>query len=371
MKKLLCTILLLLALITPLRAQSDEAALRRTIDQLEASIEKEERELAKLKANKSSKQKLVNRLARQIEQRNSLIRARDKQIKQLGNSISAAEKRVGELSADLTALELSIEKMTREAYRQYRNNNIWAYILSSSSVAEFTQRIASLRAATINRSHQIDKLTSLRADVAAEREKLAKQREEVAVAKKKLDKQRAKMREERDLAKSTIRQMSSKERKVQASMAEHEKRLNDAISSLRTLTKGNTSGDSFSSSTRGLKLPVSGGRVIRYNGNTAEIVGAKNANVNSIYEGKVMKISRNKINNKYDVYVAHGQYISSYANLSSVCVKQGDKVMRNQKIGTIASMINPSTMEMEYKILFAIHTPSAKTTMKASSLFTK
>ena len=116
-------------------------------------------------------------------------------------------------------------------------------------------------------------------------------------------------------------------------------------------------------------MPVTGGRVVRYNANTAEIVGTKGANVNTIYEGKVMKISRNKINNKYDVYIAHGEYISSYANLSAVSVNKGDKVLRNQKIGTIASMVNPSTMEVEYKILFAIHSPSPKVVIKASNLF--
>ena len=259
--------------------------------------------------------------------------------------------------------------MSREAYRNYRNNNTLAYLFSSSSALDFARRIASLRTATIYRKEQITQLTTTRNAVQKERQTLAAKREEVAQAKKKLDSQRAKMREERDLAKATIRKMTKQEKSVQASMAEHEKRLNSAIAELRKLTKGNKSGGSFSSSTRRLKLPVAGGRVVRYNANTAEIVGSKGANINSIYEGKVVRISRNKINNKYDVYIAHGEYISSYANLSAVCVKRDDKVLKNQKIGTIATMVNPSTMDVEYKILFAIHSPNPKVTMKASNLF--
>ena len=368
MKQLLVLILLTLIAHTSLYAQS-EATLRRTIDQLEASIEKEEKELSKLKQSKASKQKLVNSLARQIEKRNALIAARDKQIKQLGKDIQTAESRVGELSENLSALELSCAEMTREAYRNYRQNNTLTYLFSSSSTLEFVHRIAALRVATQHREKQIAQLYNTRADVQAEREKLTAKREEVAVAKRKLDRQRTKMREERDLAKATIRQMSKKEKRVQQSMDEHIKRLDTAIAELRKLTKGNRSGDSFSSTTRSLQLPVTGGRVVRYNANTAEIVGTKGANVNTIYEGKVMKISRNKINNKYDVYIAHGEYISSYANLSAVSVNKGDKVLRNQKIGTIASMVNPSTMEVEYKILFAIHSPSPKVVIKASNLF--
>lgn len=369
MKRLLLTIVLCLTYCCVLNAQSNEGALRKEIDRLEASIAKEEKQLASLKAGKASKQKLVNSLARQIEKRNALINARDRQIKELNREIATAEKRVGELSTSLTSLENNCSQLTVEAYRNYRNTNLLAYIFSASSTLEAAQRIASLRSATLFRHSQMERLSVAREDVRREREKLASKREEVASAKKKLDKQRAKMREERDLAKATIRQMSKKEQRVQASMAEHEKRLNAAISELRRLSKGNTTGGKFSLSTTGLRIPVSGGKVVRYNANTAEIVGSKGANVNSIFEGKVMKISRNKINNKYDVYIAHGEYISSYANLSAVAVKQGETVARNQKIGTIASMVNPSTMEVEYKILFAIHAPSAKTVMKASNLF--
>ncbi|MBQ9138777.1 MAG: peptidoglycan DD-metalloendopeptidase family protein [Alistipes sp.] len=368
MRRVLIAILLALITTTPLLAQS-EAALRKTIDNLEASIEQEERELAKLKKGKASKQKLVNSLARQIEKRNALIAARDKQIKQLNSEIATAERRVGELSVDLAALENSCAQMAREAYRNYRHSNTLAFIFSSSSTLEFAHRIASLRAATTMRREQIANLTATRENVEQERKNLAAKREEVAVAKRKLDRQRAKMREERDLAKATIRQMTSKEKKVQASMAEHEKRLNNAITELRKITKGNTSGGSFSTTTTGLKLPVAAGRVVRYNANTAEIVGSKGASITSIYEGKVVRISRNKINNKYDVYIAHGEYISSYANLSEVCVKKDEQVLKNQKIGTIASMVNPATMDVEYKILFAIHAPSPKVTMKASNLF--
>lgn len=370
MRKILIAILLTLFTLPTLYAQSEDA-LRKTIDKLEASIEKEEKELAKLKKNKSSKQKLVNSLARQIEQRNSLIAARDKQIKQLNKDITEAEKRVGELSVHLDSLEHSCAEMTKEAYRNYRNHNTLVYLFSSKSALELAHRIADMRSATLFRKGQIEQITTTRDNVRKERETLTKKREEVAVAKKKLNNQRAKMREERDLAKATIRQMSKEEQKVQASMAEHEKRLNSAIAELRKITKGNTSGSGFSTSTKGLRLPVTAGKVVRYNANTAEIIGSKGANVNTIYEGKIVRVSRNKINNKYDVYVAHGEYISSYANLSDVCVKQGDTVIKNQKIGTIASMVNPSTMAVEYKILFAIHSPNPKVVMKASNLFKK
>ena len=269
MRKLTILILLSLFTFSPLYAQTEEA-LRKTINSLESSIEKEEKELAKLKKGKDTKQKLVNSLARQIEKRNALIAARDKQIKRLNSDISKAQKRVGELSLDLDSLEQSCGRMVREAYRNYRNTNTLSYIFSASSFLEMANRIVALRSATIYRKGQINQIIATREDIKQEQQSLSRKREEVAIAKKKLDSQRAKMREERDLAKATIRQMSQKERKVQASMAEHEKRLDSAIAELRKLTKGNTLGDGFSSTTHGLRLPVAGGKVVRYNANTAE-----------------------------------------------------------------------------------------------------
>ena len=91
----------------------------------------------------------------------------------------------------------------------------------------------------------------------------------------------------------------------------------------------------------------------------------------SIYEGKVVEVKRNRITNKYDVYIAHGEYISSYANLNSVTVGKDDKVARNQQIGTIGSGVDVMTMQPEYKMVFGIYGPSPKSTDACFGLLQK
>ena len=88
-------------------------------------------------------------------------------------------------------------------------------------------------------------------------------------------------------------------------------------------------------------------------------------------KGKVVDIKRNKVSNKYDIYIAHGEYITSYANLSAVSVAKGAVVKRGQNIGTIGSAVNISTMEMEYKIVFGIYAPSPDIVMSAANCFKK
>ena len=107
----------------------------------------------------------------------------------------------------------------------------------------------------------------------------------------------------------------------------------------------------------------------RYKENMAEISGPKGAHVISIYDGKVVEIKRNRITNKYDVFVAHGEYITSYANMGSICVEKGQKVARNEQLGTIGSSVNIMTMETEYKLVFGIYPPNPGEKLRAENCF--
>ena len=372
LRNLILALILTLMATTTLFANTDKVEeQRRIIAKLEASIAKEERELASLKKNKASKQKLVNSLIRQIEQRNALINATNRQLKELNREIATSSVRIDELSGQLSLLEKSCAEMTRAAYRNHRFNNTLTYILSSTSTADFARRLASLRIATERRSEQMKQIVSMREDVRQERAELDKKRTEAAAAKKKLDREREKLRRDRNEAKLERDKMSKKEKNVLQSKIEQQEKLEVAIKELRKLIKGNKEGASFSNLTSNLNLPVVGGMVRKYKGNMAEIVGGKDASIISIYAGKVIDIKRNRITNKYDVYVAHGEYISTYANLSEVCVEKDAKVAKNQRIGTIGSSVNLTTMDMEYKMVFGIYSPNPDEVMSASSCFRK
>ena len=363
---------MLLAFASPAVAQTSKIEQqKRVIANLERSIAREEKQLAQLKKNKASAEKQVASLTKQIEKRNALIRETTRQIKQLTAEVNASEKRLLLLGGQLTELEENMRNIIRTAYRNYRYQNHLTYLFSAKSFTDMARRVAMLRVATEYRIAQIKEVTAIRSDVQTERNTLAKRREELSATKRRLDSQRKKLRTDMAYAKKTISQMSSKEQNVLRSKMEHEEKLNAAIKELRKLTKGNKAGASFSAKTTALNLPVVGGKVKRYKGNMAEIVGNEGAAVTSIYEGKVVDIKRNKVNNKYDIYIAHGEYITSYANLSAVSVTKNAIVQKGQRIGTIGSAVNISTMEMEYKIVFGIYAPSPDVKMSAANCFKK
>ena len=366
------TLLVLLAFASPAVAQTSKIEQqKRVIANLERSIAREEKQLAQLKKNKASAEKQVASLTKQIEKRNALIRETTRQIKQLTAEVNASEKRLLLLGGQLTELEENMRNIIRTAYRNYRYQNHLTYLFSAKSFTDMARRVAMLRVATEYRIAQIKEVTAIRSDVQTERNTLAKRREELSATKRRLDSQRKKLRTDMAYAKKTISQMSSKQQSVLRSKMEHEEKLNSAIKVLRKLIKGNKAGASFSAKTTALNLPVVGGKVKRYKGNMAEIVGKEGAAVTSIYEGKVVDIKRNKVNNKYDIYIAHGEYITSYANLSAVSVTKNAIVQKGQRIGTIGSAVNISTMEMEYKIVFGIYAPSPDVKMSAANCFKK
>lgn len=373
LKKLyILTLVTLLAVVAPSMAQTSKIdQQRKVVADLERSIANEERELARLKKNKASIEEQVASLTKQIERRNALIRETSNQIKQLTKEVEASEKRLNSLGGQLTELEKNIAEIVRAAYRNYRYHDYMTYLLSSKSFSEVAHRIAMLRVATEFRSKQIKEISAVRSDVQTERNNLAKRREELSATKRRLDSQRKRLSADVAAAKRAISRMSKKQQNLLRSKMENEEKLNSAIKELRKLIKDNKAGSSFSAKTKGLNLPVRGGKVKRYKGNMAEILGAEGAAVTSVYEGKVVDVKRNKVNNKYDVFVAHGQYITSYANLSAVSITKGAIVVKGQRIGTIGSAVNISTMELEYKIIFGVYSPSPDVQLSAANLFKK
>ena len=370
--RLLIIALTLLSISLSATAQTKEIEQQRVvIANLERRIANEERELAKLKKNKASKEQQVASLTKQIEHRSALISETTRQIKRLTEEVAASERRLKNLSGEQTKLEANVQELARVAYRNYRYQNHLAYIFASKSFTDMARRIAMLRGATEYRFRQIEEIISIQKDVKAEREALSKRREELSATKRRLDSQRKKLRSDMSDAKKAISTMSSKQQSVLRSKMEHEEKLNAAIVQLRKLIKGNKAGASFSAKTTALSIPVAAGRVKRYKGNMAEFIGKEGAAVTSIYEGKIIDIKRNKVNNKYDIYIAHGEYITSYANLSAVSVTKGTIVQRGQRIGTIGAAVNIVTMEMEYKIVFGVYGPSPEVVILAANLFKK
>ena len=373
--------MLLGAVSTPLMAQKKEQLSaqekarieeqRRIIEELEEQLKEDEQRLSEIKKDKSTALRRVNSITNQINSRNTLLNRTEKEINSIEKNIENNNRMISLTSQKLTDEREKYAEMVREAYRNHRQNNYITYILASKSFSDISRRIANIRAVAELRAERMHRIDSLNNSLSEQQLTLSERMQSLDSVQRKAEAQKLKLQSDVKAAKQAMNQLSTKERAALKEKMESEELLDAAINELRKLTKGNTEGASFSRTTSNLNLPVDGGKVRRYKGNMAEIVGAKGASVRTIYDGKVVEVKRNRINGKYDVFVAHGEYITSYANMDEVSVEKGQKVAKNSRIGEVGSSVNVTTMESEYKLVFGIYSPNPKETMRAADCFKK
>lgn len=342
---------------------------KRVIADLEKRIANEEREISKLKKGRAATEERVRRLARQIDSRSQLLDETEKQASLLREEIARKDSVAGDLASTLERNRAQYAEMVREAYRNYRQNNYLTYLFSSRDFADVARKLTALREIASVRERKMRDIEALTEQVRTEKEELDRRHRSLDSVTQQLSAQREKLQRDSRNARASIQSMTRQEKSALQRKIAQEQKLDVAINELRKLTKGNKEGASFSSKTTGLRLPVVGGRVKRYRENMAEVTGPRGAQVISIYEGKVIDIKRNRITNKYDVYVAHGEYLTSYANLGTISVEKGQKVARNQALGTIGSAVDVMTMETEYKLVFGIYPPDPSQKMRAENCF--
>ena len=365
-------LILLLSLTTiGVSAQTDSniEKQKKVIAAIEKRIADEEREIAKLRSGKAAAQDKIGRLARQIGNRNQLISATEKEAQLLHDDLEKITNKATILNSRLGIYKQQYAEMIREAYRNYKHNNYIAYIFASESFDDVARKITNLRAVAAIREQKIEQIITISDSVTVEKRQLNDQKQALESNKIKLARERTKLRNDENYARSQINNISKKERGRIKEKVAQEGKLDVAISELRKLSKGNKKGNSFSKNTSNLRLPVSGGRVKRYIENMAEITGAKGSKVASIYEGKVVDVKRNRITNRFDVYIAHGEYITSYTNLESVTAQKGSSISKNETIGVIGPYVDIMTMNTEYRLVFGIYSPNPAETMKAENCF--
>jgi len=88
---------------------------------------------------------------------------------------------------------------------------------------------------------------------------------------------------------------------------------------------------------------------IEINNNGVDISTSKGALVRALFDGEVTGIATVPGSGRV-LIIRHGEYLSVYANLNEVFVKQGDKITTKQNIGTVLYDSDESKTEMHLEI---------------------
>lgn len=363
-------VLLLAAAMPDASAQSKSAVekQRAKVESYKRDLEQCKRRMREIIASKSSASRQIEQLRTQMNLRNNLIHETEEELRLLQQQIASSDSVATLLGAEIERNREIYAEMVREAWRNYRQNNYTTYLFAARGVSDAARRTANIKRVAEMRAQKAAEISAQEQALGEQRAELSRRKHELDSVNMSLASERNALRQDISDVRSRLGKLSANEKKTLAEQSNYQKRLDAAAEELRRLTKGNTEGASFSDKTSNLNLPVEGGSVMRYSNNVAYVKGRRGAKVVSIYDGKVVKIDRDNTN-RFSVFVAHGGYISTYVHLGSVCVAEGDKIKKNQQIGTVGIGIDDEGRESIY-MNFALYNPSGKK-LNAANCFKK
>tara|TARA_R110002051_G_scaffold65191_1_gene118428 strand:+ start:2443 stop:3672 length:1230 start_codon:yes stop_codon:yes gene_type:complete len=367
------TLFIVLFIGTAAVAQTNEQkALEAKREQLQKEIKSINRLLFAEKKEKGNVLEQMEALEQKINVRQQLINVTNQQSNLLNRQINTNIRNISKLRDDLEALKEDYATMIQKSYQNKSQQSRLMFLLSSENFFQAFKRLQYLKQYTQYRKEQgeqivvkTDELTQLNRDLTDQRKVKEQLVAENLVAKNELQKERA---DQQDLL-ATIRKNENKyiaaidkkrqearkidqqiDELIRSAIAASNKKAGGSSSSSKfVLTPEATIvAKNFSANKGKLDWPVERGIVSRGFGvyNDAIYPGIKHQNngviiatdegskARSIFEGEVIGIMAVPGGN-LGVQIKHGNYISTYYNLSKLYVKKGDRVARKDELGEI------------------------------------
>lgn len=365
---------LFLAGLSPLHAQQKEQeALEAKKQQLEREIREVNRLLFAERKQKGSVLDQMEALDQKISRQQQLIRITNQQSNLLNRRINANIRNISKLREELEHLKADYAAMIRKSYQNRSKQNRMLFLLSSESWSQAYKRLEYMKQYTQFRKAQgmeiqakTDTLTRLNQDLTRQR----KQKELlIAQNRRARDELMAEVSRQKDLLKS-IRQNESaytarieeKQREAREIDRQIDRLIRSAIAASNRSSNTRSSSaarfaltpeasivaSNFSAAKGKLIWPVEKGIKkqgfgiyqdavypgIKHQSNGVIIATDQGARARAVFEGEVIAILAVPGGNK-GVQIKHGNFISTYYNLSDLYVKKGDKVKAKEELGTI------------------------------------
>jgi septal ring factor EnvC (AmiA/AmiB activator) len=364
--------------------EAQKKRLQQEIVQINALI----KESAKKRANVLTE---VENVQLKMDRQDALIRLTNRQINRLNQDITLNLRNIEQLRQELEVLKKNYADMIVAARKNKSTQNRLMFVLSSESFWQAYKRLAYMKQYAAYRKQQGEQIAAKTKTLQQYNKDLVAQRKEKEalirnnrIAQQELDsvrkKQNSLMQQLKKRERSFAAQIKKKQKQQEAIDKEIDRLIREAIaaSNKKAGTKTTTFvltpeakalAASFASNKGRLPWPVAKGIVtqkfgtqrhpvvrtttIKSNGVTLSV--PKGTEARSVFEGKVLNIVQFKGSNPI-VLIQHGNYITSYKNLSVVYVKKGERVSAKQSIGKIFTNKDTNKTALQFS-LFQNTTP--------------
>jgi septal ring factor EnvC (AmiA/AmiB activator) len=385
--------ILLLALVLPVTSfaqTSEQKVLESKREQLQNEIREINRLLFAEKKEKGSILDQMEALDKKINVREQLIRVTNQQSNLLNRQINANIKKISKLREDLKVLKDDYALMIQKSYQNRSQQSRLMFLLSSENFFQAFKRLQYMKQYTEYRKKQGEEIVAKTDDLARLNKDLGEERKvkEVLLSQNRKAKNQLfnEIKTQKELL-ATIRQNESKytaqiqkkekeakkidkqiENLIRAAIAEANKKNEDKSTSRTADTsrfyltpEATLVANSFTANKGKLIWPVEKGIKsqgfgvysdpvypgIKHESNGVIIATDQGAKARSIFQGEVIAILSVPGGNK-GVQIKHGNFISTYYNLSEVYVKKGDMVTAKQELGEVYTNRNNDQTRLKF-----------------------
>lgn len=381
--------LVLVGCATAVSAQS-KSQLEKEKTKLEQEIKKLNAELSKARKNTKLTAQQLDVLNRKIRERTKLINNINGQLNLLDIKIESTRDSIVTLNARIDSLKLEYGHMTRVLYSERGNLTRQMLVFDNEGYNRAYLRRKYFEAYSRYRHYQAQNIRLREQelqDVSFNLEKQRSEQNKLLLQEKKhkaeLDREQQQKRKSQAASKQQEKnlsaQLTKKEKQKKQLQQQIQRIINEEVAKARAAQQKGTSGktnsvtsspapssaevalsNDFAGNKGRLQWPVAYNRVSREYGRYTHSSGGQNMNngidlltasgttVYSVFKGKVTRVFTCP-NGTKGIIVRHGEYMTVYANLGSVAVREGSEVTTRQSLGTVY-IADDNTSEFSFQI---------------------
>ena len=345
---------------TKQQLEKDKARVEQEIKQLN-------NDLSKAKKNSRNSQKQLNLLEQKIQQRTRLINNINGQLNVLNLQMAQMQDSILLMRGQVDSLKNEYAKVVRVLYGERGSLDKLVLLFDTKSynyaylrtryfrdysryrrrqAAYIRQKEEELNEAGVELARQQQETTSLLAQERRQKDQLAKERKEHQQSLKKSKQQEKNLQAQIDKKEKQKRQLQQQIQKIiNEEIAKSRKKESTGGSSSASSAEVALSKD-FSGNKGKLPWPCYYTKVLREYGKYTHASGGQNMNngidlqckagttVQAVFNGMVSRVFTCP-NGTKGIIIRHGEYMTVYANMGSVTVKEGAKVSTKQNLGTV------------------------------------
>lgn len=400
-RSLLRLLLALLICLAPVAASAQsKASLEKEKAKIEQEIKKLNAELDKAKKNTKLSTSQLNALNKKIKERTRLISNINSQMAILDQQINVTQDSITKMHSQIDSMKAEYAKAVRIQYRNRDNLSVPVLLLETPSYNKSFLRYKYFSAYSRYRRMQADQIRQHQLSLQQVTDDLQRQKSEKNLLLQQEQQNKKKLDQEKSLKQKSVNASKQQEKNLSAQLSKKEKQKKQLQSQIQKLIseeaakakkpKGGTAvsgstpskpsteeaalSSNFAENKGRLGWPVYYKKVLREYGryrhesggenmnNGIDLLTAPGATVYCVFTGTVSRIFTCP-NGTKGIIVRHGEYMTVYANLGSVSVREGAKVSTKQSIGTVYTADDGSA-EFSFQLWFGTQSQNPRSWLR-------